>query len=215
MGPRFKHGVLYPPELSLLSSHRLLGCSRRSILAAGCGVQECPLRGQRRKQDKSASGSAAPRLADHVRPSACRNSAKAFEIRVWGPRRDSAYARSGRLNAGLLDRAHGHGIQDRRTGEGHAEQAHEGSARDDPGSARRCRRPRRLPLQSRPAIRKRISILMLVRCAFELRHPRGQQTSLRSAKSGHSCRPLSVTVGVLADLTRRCLKSAGSGRAAF
>jgi hypothetical protein len=96
-----------------------------------------------------------------------------------------AYARSERLNADLLHRAHGQWIQDRRTGEGHAEQAHEGSARDDPGGARRCRRPRRLPLQSRPAIRKRISILMLVRCAFELRHPRGQQTSLRSANRRH------------------------------
>jgi hypothetical protein len=53
-----------------------------------------------------------------------------------------AHARSGRLNPSVLDRAHGQWIQDRRTGEGHAEQAHEGSARDDPGSARRCRRPR-------------------------------------------------------------------------
>jgi len=58
------------------------------------------------------------------------------------PRRDSAHARSERLNSGLLDRPHGQGIQDRRTPEGHAEQAHERSARDDPGRARQRRRSR-------------------------------------------------------------------------
>jgi hypothetical protein len=53
-----------------------------------------------------------------------------------------AHACSERLNARLIDALHGQGIQDRRTPEGHAEQAHPGFARDDPGGARRCGRAR-------------------------------------------------------------------------